>query len=95
MLAAGFDGIQKKIDPGEAEEIDPGNYSDQEREQRGIHRLPTSLDEALDELEADEVLKEALGPLLATSYIAVKRNESAFFKDKPLEEEFRQHFYKY
>ncbi len=95
LLAAGFDGIQKKIDPGEAEEIDPGNYSDQEREQRGIHRLPTSLDEALDELEADEVLKEALGPLLATSYIAVKRNESAFFKDKPLEEEFRQHFYKY
>jgi glutamine synthetase len=95
LLAAGFDGIQKKIDPGEAEEIDPGNYSDQEREQRGIRRLPTSLDEALDELERDEVLKEALGPLLATSYIAVKRNEIAFFKDKPLEEEFRQHFYKY
>jgi glutamine synthetase len=95
LLAAGLDGIQKKIDPGEAEEIDPGNYSDQEREDRGIHRLPTSLDEALDELERDEVLKEALGPLLATSYIAVKRNEAAFFKDKPLEEEFRQHFYKY
>jgi glutamine synthetase len=95
LLAVGLDGIQKKIDPGEAEEIDPGNYSDEEREQRGIRRLPTSLDEALDELERDEVLKEALGPLLATSYIAVKRNEAAFFKDRPLEEDFRQHFYKY
>ncbi|HKV00998.1 MAG TPA: glutamine synthetase, partial [Ktedonobacteraceae bacterium] len=64
-------------------------------ERRGIRRLPTSLDEALDELERDDVLKEALGPLLATSYIAVKRNEAAFFKDKTPEEETYQHFYKY
>ena len=95
LLAAGLDGIQKRIDPGEPQEIDPGNYSDEEREKRGIRRLPTSLDEALDELERDEMLKEALGPLLATSYIAVKRNEAAFFKDKTQEEETRQHFYKY
>jgi glutamine synthetase len=95
VLAAGMDGIQNNIDPGEPQEIDPGNYSDEEREKRGIRRLPTSLDEALDELERDDVLKEALGPLLATSYIAVKRNEAAFFKDKTPEEETRQHFYKY
>jgi len=95
LLAAGLDGIQKSIDPGEPQEIDPGNYSDEERERRGIRRLPTSLDEALDELERDDILKEALGPLLATSYIAVKRNEAAFFKDKTPEEEVYQHFYKY
>lgn len=95
LLAAGLDGIKHKIDPGEPQEIDPGNYSDEERLKRGIRRLPTSLDEALDELEHDEVLKEALGSLLHTSYIAVKRNESAFFKDKTPEEETRQHFYKY
>ena len=62
---------------------------------QGIRRLPTSLDEALDELERDEVLTEALGSLLSTSYIAVKRDESAFFKDKTPEEEAHQHFYKY
>ncbi len=95
LLAAGLDGIENKIDPGEPQEIDPGNYSDEERMRRGIRRLPTSLDEALDELEHDEVLKEALGPLLATSYIAVKRDEAAFFKEKTPEEETRQHFYKY
>jgi len=95
LLAAGLDGIEHKIDPGEPQEIDPGNYSDEERFKRGIRRLPTSLDEALDELEHDEVLKEALGPLLATSYIAVKRNETAYFKEKTPEEEARQHFYKY
>jgi len=95
MIAAGLDGINNKIDPGEPQEIDPGNYSDEERERRGIRRLPTSLDEALDALQNDRVLTEALGPLLATSYIAVKRNEAAFFKEKTAEEEALQHFYKY
>ncbi len=95
ILAAGLDGINNKIDPGEPQEIDPGNYSDEEREQRGIRRLPTSLTEALDELERDQVLLEALGPLLAKSYIAVKRSEIEFFKEKTPEEMARNHFYKY
>ncbi|GAC1394619.1 MAG: glutamine synthetase family protein [Ktedonobacteraceae bacterium] len=95
FLAAGMDGIKNKLDPGEPQEIDPGNYSDEEREKRGIRRLPTTLDEALDELDHDDVLKEALGPLLATSYIAVKRAEADFFKEKSAEAETLQHFYKY
>jgi glutamine synthetase len=36
-----------------------------------------------------------MGPLLAASYIAVKRAEVAFFQDKTPEEETLQHFYKY
>jgi len=95
LLATGLDGIKHSIDPGEPQEIDPGNYSDEEREKRGIRRLPTSLDEAVDELERDQVLLDALGPLLARSYITVKRAESAFFKEKTAEEEALQHFYKY
>ncbi|MBE3561675.1 MAG: glutamine synthetase [Ktedonobacteraceae bacterium] len=95
LIAAGLDGIRNHIDPGEPQEIDPGNYSDEERERLGIHRFPTSLDEALDALERDEVLTGALGPLLSTSYIAVKRGEADFFKDKSPEEEALQHFYKY
>jgi glutamine synthetase len=95
LLAAGLDGITNRIDPGQAQTIDPGNYSDQERAQRGIDRLPTSLDEALDALENDQILTTALGPLLSRAYIAVKRNEAAFFKEKSPEEETFQHFYKY
>ena len=95
FVAAGLDGISRCIDPGNPQDIDPGNYSDVEREQRGIVRLPTSLDEALDALERDQVLLDALGPLLSTAYIAVKRAEAAFFKEKTPEEEALQHFYKY
>jgi glutamine synthetase len=95
LIAAGLDGIRNRIEPGEPQAIDPGNYSEEERQRLGIRRLPTSLNDALDELERDEVLTGAMGPLLATSYLAVKRNETAFFSDKSPVEEALQHFYKY
>lgn len=95
LIAAGLDGIRNRIDPGVPQQIDPGNYSDEERERLGIRRLPTTLDEALDELERDTILTSAMGPLLSTSYLAVKRAEAAFFKEKSPEEEALQHFLKY
>jgi len=95
LLAAGLDGIRRQLDPGEPVDIDPGNWSDAQRAARGIKRLPTSLDAALNALEADAVLTEALGPLLTSAYLAVKRMESRHFADKSPEEEARQHFYKY
>jgi glutamine synthetase len=72
-----------------------GNFSNAERAQRGIQRLPPSLDATLDALEADTVLTEALGPLLTLAYIAVKRLESRYFADKSPEEGARQHCAKY
>jgi len=95
LLAAGLDGIRRQLDPGEPVAIDPGNFSDTERAQRGIKRLPTSLGAALDALQADTVLTAALGPLLTSAYLAVKRLESRYFADKSPEEEVRQHFIKY
>lgn len=95
LIAAGLDGIENKIDPGQPQEIDPGNLSDADREGLGIHRLPESLSEALDELERDPVLMQALGPKHAAAYLAVKRSEVDFFKEKTPEEVATQHFYKF
>ncbi len=95
IIAAGLDGLLNRIDPGEPASIDPGHYSEAERQRRGIVRLPASLDEALDALERDTVLLEALGPMLATSYLAVKRAEIAFFREKTPQEVANQHFYKF
>jgi glutamine synthetase len=95
LLAAGLDGVRRELEPGEPVDVDPGNYSDEERERRNIKRLPETLDAALEALEVDTVLCEALGPTLATAYLAVKRLESRYFADKSPEEEARQHFYKY
>jgi len=75
LIAAGLDGIARGLEPGEPALIDPGNYSDAERAARGIERYPTSQAEALDALEKDPVLMEALGPELSAAYLAVKRSE--------------------
>ncbi|HLG61374.1 MAG TPA: glutamine synthetase family protein [Ktedonosporobacter sp.] len=95
IIAAGLDGIENQIDPGEPQQVDPGNLSDEQRERYGIRRLPTTLDEALDELERDPVLMEALGSMLATTYLAVKRNEIEVYKDKTPQEVVNEHFTRY
>jgi glutamine synthetase len=57
--------------------------------------LPTSLGEAIDQLERDPVLLEALGERLAASYIAVKRSDIETFAAEDEAFEFRQHFSKF
>jgi glutamine synthetase len=90
LIAAGLDGVRHRLDPGEPVDVDPASLSDEERERRGIARLPQSLDAALDALASDIVLRDALGPTLATAYIAVKRLEAQHFASLPPEEEARR-----
>jgi glutamine synthetase len=94
FIHAGLDGIRGKLDPGEAVNVDPASLSDSERARRGIERLPASLGEALDALEADEVLMDALGPLRSRAYLAVKRSEAADFAEHDDAYECFQHFTK-
>ncbi len=77
LLAAGLDGIARELVPPEPTEADPSSMSDSERAARDVRRLPSSLDEALDNLEGDAVLMDAMGDLLGRSYLAVRRSEVA------------------
>jgi glutamine synthetase len=95
LLAAGLDGIENKRDPGEPTLVDPDTLSEAERARRGIRRLPTSLGEALDALERDEVLRAALGDTLAKEFVIVKRSEVRGFEGKDAAFETAQHFYKF
>lgn len=87
MIAAGLDGLEQGLDPGEPVQVDPADLSEQERAIRGIRPLPASLGEAIAALEEDEALLQALGPELARSYLAVRRAEWEAMKDLPHEEE--------
>jgi glutamine synthetase len=95
LLAAGLDGVRRELAPVAPVLIDPANYSDAERAERGIKRFPTSLKEALQQLEADSVLIEALGSLLATSYLAVKTLEWESFSQQDIDFELKHHFWKF
>ena len=73
-LAAGLDGIDRQVDPGAPNlgnlyEADPRMMAD-----LGVASLPQSLPEALDALEADPVVRGALGPI-AGEFLRLKRDE--------------------
>jgi glutamine synthetase len=75
LLAAGMDGIERGLDPGAPLDRDPSALDDDDREARGIDRLPTTLDQALDELAAADPIREAMGDALFESFLEVKRSE--------------------
>ena len=74
-LAAGLDGIAQKIEPGKPNNENLYEMPLDELRRQGIDVLPSTLHEAVDELEKDAVIKEALGETYADYYINVKREE--------------------
>ncbi|HYV81119.1 MAG TPA: glutamine synthetase family protein [Streptosporangiaceae bacterium] len=93
-IHAGLDGIRRKLDPGEAVNVDPATLTADQRRAVGAHRLPASLAEALDALEADELLMESLGDLRRRAYLAVRRSDVAAFADADPAYECFEHFTK-
>jgi glutamine synthetase len=91
VIAAGIDGVINKLDPGEPMLDDPGDLSSNELDRRGIHRLPESLVQAANNLEKDAFLMDALGPMLAQSYLAVKRSEHRSFNAQDIDFEINHH----
>lgn len=75
MLRAGLDGIERGLEPPEPVNEDVYHFSPQDLEARGIGTLPGTLGEAIAELEADEVLMDALGEHISKWYLAAKRAE--------------------
>jgi len=79
VLAAGLDGIENKLDPGDPNAGNMYTTSEEELEKQGVELLPGNLLDATRELEKDDVIREALGrgrdEDYADYYIRVKRDE--------------------
>ncbi len=76
FIAAGIDGIERELDPGDPQ-IARNMYEtplDQARRE-GLKFLPQTLSEALDEFEGDEVVQGGLGSDLAAEFLRIKRTE--------------------
>ena len=95
LIAAGLDGLERELAPPEPVEVDPATIADDERKRRGIVRVPATQEEALDALQRDDVLMDALGPVLARSYLTVRRSEWAAYSAGDEAFEQQGHFSKY
>jgi glutamine synthetase len=75
QLAAGLDGIKKKVDPGDPVLVDVYELSGSEKREMGIGELPTTLRDALDHLATDEVLQRVLGSHIFDAFMELKIDE--------------------
>lgn len=81
LIAAGLDGIERGLQLPPEATVDPASMDEAARARAGITRLPTSLSAALDAFDASAVLRAAMGPALADTWAAVRRDEVDRFAD--------------
>jgi glutamine synthetase len=75
VFEAGYDGIRKKIDPGDPVDANIYHLSKADQRRLGIKVLPASLKEALEEWKSDNICEKALGKELAEKYAEFKTQE--------------------
>ena len=79
VLAAGLDGIERGLDPGEPTSLNMYETTVEQRAELGIETLPANLLDAVRELERDDVLRAAFGSVGEEDYVdyyaRVKRAE--------------------
>lgn len=97
VIAAGLDGVERGLTPRPEQRIDmdPVLADPDDLARRGIVRLPGSILESVAALESDGVLMDALGHLLSSSYLAVRRADWEIFSRRDAEFEIKNHFYKF
>jgi glutamine synthetase len=75
MLAAGLEGIEKKMEPPAPVEENVYEMSEEERNERGIGTLPASLLDAIRLTENSELVRKALGEHVFKAFIENKKIE--------------------
>ncbi|MFT7184629.1 MAG: glutamine synthetase [Oceanicoccus sp.] len=75
MLAAGLDGVEKGLKAPAPIEENIWELSSSEMESKGIKTIAGNLGEAIDALEANNVIKAALGKHTTEQFIKAKRKE--------------------
>jgi glutamine synthetase len=83
MLAAALDGIDNHLPcPDPLNNVNVYHLTPEERQAMGVAELPGSLSEALRELDRDEILKQALGPVLYEAFVRAKWAEVEEYRMK-------------
>jgi glutamine synthetase len=75
ILAAGLNGIAEKLEPPPPIQRDVYDMSVRDKRRHKVKNLPTTMREALNELEGDRVIRDALGDHIYHHYLDAKRAE--------------------
>ncbi|ELY99823.1 glutamine synthetase [Natrialba chahannaoensis JCM 10990] len=75
MIHAGLNGIENDLDCPDPVRENIYEFDEQKREEYGIETLPSNLGEAVDALEEDEEIYNALGEHVGAKFVEAKRQE--------------------
>ncbi|AEH37582.1 type I glutamate--ammonia ligase [Halopiger xanaduensis] len=75
MIHAGLDGIEQDLECPDPIRENIYEFDDEKREEYGIDTLPSNLGEAVEALENDEVIYNALGEHVAPKFVEAKSQE--------------------
>ena len=90
-LAAGMDGIQKKIYPTKASDR---SLSESDQKEQGIENLPENLREAITLFEDSSWMKEILGEAFCKQYAQAKRKEWLRYSQEISDWEIEEYLYR-
>lgn len=80
LLASGLDGVEHQLTPPEAVDRNIYDMDKEEREKNGIKDLPETLMGALEEMQKDNTIVDALGEHLYEHFVEAKRIEWDMFR---------------
>jgi glutamine synthetase len=79
MLQAGLDGIERGLEAPDPVRENIYDFTEADREERGIETLPSTLGQAVAALKEDDVILDALGDHISEKYIQAKTQEYTEF----------------
>ncbi len=94
-LKAGLDGIKNKILPPEATDQNIYHMSEGERQEQSIDSLPGSLEEAINDLKSDSVIRSVLEPHIFEKFVEAKTQEWESYRAQVHDWEVDQYLTKY
>lgn len=95
VIAAGLDGVERGLDPGEPTDGDIGLWSADRHAQHASARLPTTLAEAVAALAGDKTLCSAVGDTVTAQFVAIKQDEWLDYRRRVSAWEFEHTLWRY
>ena len=95
MIKAGIEGIKKGLQPPEPLDVNVYDMNDEDREKAQVGTLPRNLREALEALENDKLICEALGDHIVSRFLSIKYREWQEYSSEVHPWEINRYFKKY
>jgi glutamine synthetase len=80
MLAAGLDGIERDLPLPEPVEENLYHFTEEDLKRRNVETLPETLGQAVEEMQKDDVVREALGEHVFTHLVEAQKQEWDAFR---------------